>query len=404
MEMKSKIKKIDINSSPVYIIAGGVFIAILVLVLLFTLGTQNKQVLLKNQTVENTEHITGYVVKTESVVDKDLNKILIPVVSDGARIAKESIIATYKGEEYANYEQTLNTMDKEILELMQHLPTVYSSEVDAIDMEIYNLVKACTNETSYASMQEYKQKINNNIKKRAGIIGDLSPKGAEIKKIIDERNNYELSAKKSTDNILAPIPGVVSYTTDGLEGLLKVSDIDNLTYTSIKETVKNNKTENSSEIKVVNNYEAYIVTKVKLEDKQYIKEGTNYTIRLVEDNGYTLKGYLKKVNETEDGIELFFLITNGVEELADLRDVEIEIVWWSRTGLTVSTDILKKYDNKEVYYINAIKYSEIVDIPVKIVKKTDKFAVITNYSNEELEELGIDTDYKIKLYDRIIIK
>jgi Ribonuclease G/E len=143
---------------------------------------------------------------------------------------------------------------------------------------------------------------------------------------------------------------------------------------------------------------------LNIEDKQYIKEGTNYTIRLVEDNGYTLKGYLKKVNETEDGIELFFLITNGVEELADLRDVEIEIVWWSRTGLTVSTDILKKYDNKEVYYINAIKYSEIVEIPVKIVKKTDKFAVITNYSNEELEELGIDTDYKIKLYDRIIIK
>ena len=79
-----------------------------------------------------------------------------------------------------------------------------------------------------------------------------------------------------------------------------------------------------------NNYEAYIVTKVKLEDKQYIKEGTNYTIRLVEDNGYTLKGYLKKVNETEDGIELFFLITNGVEELADLRDVEIwcQMCWY----------------------------------------------------------------------------
>ena len=51
-------------------------------------------------------------------------------------------------------------------------------------------------------MQEYKQRINSYINKRAGIIGELSPDGAEIKKLIEDRNKYEAKAKKSNDNIL----------------------------------------------------------------------------------------------------------------------------------------------------------------------------------------------------------
>ena len=46
-------------------------------------------------------------------------------------------------------------MDREILERMKDLPTVYSSEVDAIENTIYNLVKQSVGETSYNKMQEF---------------------------------------------------------------------------------------------------------------------------------------------------------------------------------------------------------------------------------------------------------
>ena len=54
-----------------------------------------------------------------------------------------------------------------------------------LDGRIYALIKESVNETSYSKMQEYKQRINSYINKRAGIIGELSPDGAEIKELIE---------------------------------------------------------------------------------------------------------------------------------------------------------------------------------------------------------------------------
>ena len=117
-----------------------------------------------------------------------------------------------------------------------------------------------------------------------------------------------------------------------------------------------------------------------------------------------IKGKLTKYIEKEDGIELYFKITNNIEYLVDLRQIDVEIIWWSTGGLVVENEALTKIKDNDVKYINAIKYSEIVSIPVKVVKQNDKYSVITNYTNEELNELNIKNSYKIKLHDRIIVK
>lgn len=404
MKKQSVVKKVQIKTSPVHYVTGVVFIALIILVTYLTLKPKEEQILLENDTIEKTRLITSYVVKQESIIEKDLTKVLVPVIAEGTKTQKGGIIATYKGQEYKNYEETLSEMDKEILEVMNDLPVIYSSEVDAIDNTIYELVKQSQGETSYAKMQEYKQRINTYINKRANIIGELSPDGAKIKELIRKRNEYEENAKKSNDNILAPMTGLVSYKTDGLENKLSLKEIDDLTYSGIKDIVENSNLIDNTNIKVVNNYEAYIVTKVPLEDKEYIKENNNYTLRLIERNNYEIKAKLAKVIQVEDGFELYFKVTNGIEELMDLREIEIEIIWWKTTGLVINNSALKKYDNKEAYYVYTIKYPNEVKIPVKIKRQNDKYSVIVNYEKQELEELGLESIYRIKLHDRIIIK
>ena len=295
-------------------------------------------------------------------------------------------------------------MDKEILERMQDLPTVYSSEVNAIETNIYSLVKASVEETSYNKMQEYKQKINSYINKRANIIGELSPDGAEIKKLIEERNEYEAEAKKSNDNILAPIPGIVCYTADGLEDKLTFTDVESLDYTTIKKTIDEQKHIDNTKIKVVNNYEAYIVMKVSLDNEQYIAEGYNYRLRLIEQDNYEFLARLDKINKTNDGVEVYFKVTNGIENIVDLREVEIEVVWDYSTGLIVPSASLNKYDNTDTYYITAIKYSEYSNIPIDVQIENENYVVVKNYTQEELQKLGIECEYELKLYDRIIIE
>ena len=404
MKKVSNIKKMDVKLNPAGYAAGVVFIAVIVLTIFFTLKPKDERMLLETGTIEKSGLYTAYIVKNEAVIKQDVSKVMLPVTAEGSKVPKGGIVATYRGEEYSNYEETLARMDKEILELMQDLPPIYSSEIDTIDKTIYSLIKESVNETSYSKMQEYKQRINSYINKRAGIIGELSPDGAEIKELIEKRNNYEAQAKKSNDNILSPITGLVSYKTDGLEDKLTLDRIDNLSYSVIETYVDEDIKSNTTEIKVVNNYEAYIVTKVGIELKEYIKKGYDYDLRLVENNNEIIEAELSKVSERDDGYELYFKVTNGIENIIDLRKIEIEIVWWKKSGLVVRNELLNKYNNKDVNYIYAVKYSEVVEIPVNVIRQNDKYSIIDNYTNEELENLGIETKYKIKLHDRIILK
>lgn len=357
--------------------------------------------LVEKGNIEHTEITTAFVIKEEAVVEKDQTKVLMPVVAQCAKIAKGSIIATYKSDEYINYEETLAQMDQEILNLMQDLPAVYSSEVDAIDTAIYNLVKQSMGENSYNKMQEYKQKINSNINKRANIIGELSPSGAEIKELIAKRNKYEASAKETNDNILAPITGLVVYNTDGLEDTLTIKDVTKLTYDNVKEKVNSNQQINNTKIKVVNNYEAYIIIKADKANKDYIEEGYQYRVRFIEQDRLELLATVEKVIENEENLEVILKFTNGIENIATLRKAEVEVIWDHSEGLMIPTEAIFEKDGTQ--FVSVILYSNREDIPVKVRIKNKSYAIVKNYTDEELAEKGLESAYKVTLYDRVVI-
>lgn len=391
---------VENNINKYYVIIGSILILIAAVIIMLSISKNTNQYLVQMGTVEYTEITTGYILKKEKTIEKDQSKVLVPIIAEGSRVSKNDIIATYKGNEYKNYEETLATMDKEILERMKDLPVVYSSEVDTIEDTIYYLIKQSIGETSYNKMQEYKQKINSNINKRANIIGELSPDGAEIKRLIEQRNQYEADAKKSNDNILATMPGIVSYTVDGLEEVL---NFENLEYNKIVSEINSKHNVDNTKIKIVGNYEAYIVFKASLDNIQYIKKGNKYRLRLIEENNYELLATLEKTNKVDDGIEVYFRVTNGIENLIDLREIELEVVWDYEHGLVVPVNALQEYENIQASYITAIKKSEYKNIPVIIQVKNKSFAVVKNYEEEQLEELGITSEYELELYDRMIV-
>lgn len=394
----------ETNINKYYVVIGSICILAVIILLILSISENIKQYLVQTGTLEHTEITTGYIVKDEQIIIKDQSKVLIPVIAEGSRVSKKDIIATYKGDEYKNYEQNLADMDKEILERMKDLPTVYSSEVDAIENTIYNLVKDSVGETTYNKMQEYKRKINSNINKRANIIGEISPDGAEIKKLIKKRNEYEVEGRKSNDNILASMPGIVCYTADGLEETLNSKNIQNLNYTQIKNAINDSRNIDNTKIKIVNNYEAYIVIKANLDNAQYIAEGYNYRLRLIEESGYEFLAKLEKANQVEDGIEVYFKLTNGIEHIVNLREVEFEVVWDYSNGLVIPAKAINSYDNIDAQYVKVIRGTDYQTIPVIVNVKNENYIVVKNYTNEELEQIGLTSKYKLELYDRIIVE
>ena len=120
-EEKGKILKLKGNTNYAYLLAGGTVLVLLCVIILLNINKVEKQYIIQNEDIENTEIATAYVIKDEVVVEKDTNKVLLPVAGESERVAKHSIIATYKGTDYDAYQKTLEDLDKQIHEHMQDL-------------------------------------------------------------------------------------------------------------------------------------------------------------------------------------------------------------------------------------------------------------------------------------------
>lgn len=405
--MKIKLKKFDLdldgsnNKLFVYIIAVIMFIA---LTIVLTNIFKNSQVtyLVEKGTLEFSSLAESYVIKNETIIERDASKTLVPVIAEGKKTAKGGIIATYKNAEYDKKAERLEEMDEEILSLMQSLPVTYSSEIESVENQIRTALKNAIGTTSYVEMQNHINDINDLINRRAVVVSELSPSGQEIAKLINARNEYEENMKNSSDNVVATAQGIVSYTTDGLEKELVANNITNLSFDRIKELVNKKTTE--SNIKVIDNFYCCIYSRTEIVSEEYLKVGSKYKLRVVGDSTNTLNAtlvsyYIDKENNT---LDVVFEIENGIEQIALLRSVELEIVWWTNTGLYVPTAAIHEYNN--VSYVTILRYGEKIDVPVNVMRSNGGNSIIGNLSDEELEEKNITTEYQLKIYDTIVIK
>jgi hypothetical protein len=155
--------------------------------------------------------------------------------------------------------------------------------------------------------------------------------------------------------------------------------------------------------KIIDNFNCYIATILNSEAAGNAAVGDKVTITLSSGNEITTD--VKYVAGQDDGKVLIVLdLKTLTEELIQYRKISFNITWWSFSGLKVpNTSILE--DENGLKYVIRKKSGEDQKVIVKLLKKNDKYSVISTYSNEELEALGIDAkDYKkISQYDNILM-
>lgn len=358
--------------------------------------------LLQMQNIEHTSLANGYVIKKETIIQRDSNKSLVPVIAEGRRVSKGGTIATYKNEEYDAKLKELESLDKEILELMQNLPAVYSGEIESIENQIRSELKAALGTTSYVEMQNYINKINSMVNKRASVVGQMSPSGETIKKLISKRNEFEDNMKKSSDNVITTTSGIVMYNTDGLEETLSADNISTIDYEFAKEAVFNKVP--GSNIKIIDNFHCYIVARTDIVSEDYLTTGREYKLRIVGDTQNELEATLISYTIDKDAgiLDITLQIENGIELIAETREIEFEIVWLDKNGWLAKNESI--YYKEEIPFVQVIRYGKIIEIPVKIEYSNDASTIVNNLSDDAKEQLGIKETENLKLYDNVILR
>lgn len=360
-----------------------------------------------NGYVEKISESVGIVLKKETVLDMDNQSSAIPIIEQDKRVGKDEIIAIYKNDRYDEYLKQIESIDSDIQTLVKDLPVTYSVEIANIDSQISELAKEAIGTNSYLKMQEYKTKIDELSYKKIVILGQLSPAGSKIREVIEKREEIEKNSKESSNNIKAPISGVVSYKIDELEN---VANVDNILKYNTEQFDKifeqySASSKNQFGIKIVDNFNAYFVVRIPAnENSEYIEVGKKYTIKTIDREPLEFTGTILRTIKNEENNYIIFTITNGIENIIDKRSLTLNIIWNREEGMAVPNEAIKRSEDNKYDYVTLVTGGRYVQIPIKIVSASDSVCIVDNLTSEEKKAIGIETNYVLSLYDVLLIE
>ena len=400
-----------------------IIVAYALIQLVLFLRQPTNSTLVRNGTLVESEEVIGYIIREEEIVDtSSFNGIPNIIINDEKRVAKGGTIISYVSNEQEKLMNKISELDDKIQKAMDSQPSIYSADVKNLDLSIQEkLYQLTLKKADVYEVYEYKNEINKDIEKKAKIVGELSPAGSKIKELISERMKYEIELNDSNQELKANKSGLVSYRVDNYENILTPNSFSALSIEEL-EKIKINVGQaipiNTEKLKIVNNFECFIA--VPMESEKSKDLSLNSTVKLKFDNKGNdyVKSTVEYISAEEDGRRLvIFKISTNTEELTKYRKINLELIWWSDTGL--------KIPNEAIKYVTVTENGtgcEIVTMPtvtilestyqedawIKVIRSTDKFSIIENYTDEELIELGIPEELiknrkEIQMYDEIIV-
>lgn len=356
------------------------------------------------------ESATGYIIREEQVLKgSNYKNGLTAIVSEGERAAKGQTIFRYS----SGQEDEINSKIEEInLKLQDALakqakqPIALPTDIKNLDKQIDEKTQNLRNLTDIHTINEYKKEIEELASKKAKIAGTLSQSGAYIQELTKQKEQYEAQLISDSEYITAPVSGVVSYRVDGLEDVLSTNDLSNLTEEKLENLgLKTGKIISTSQEagKIINNFDCSLATVLNSEAAKNIEVGNKVTITL--SSGNEINAEVKYVSKQEnDKVLIVFDLKTLTNELTEYRKISFNITWWSYSGLKVPNSSILE-DEQGIKYVIRKKAGVEQKVIVKILKKNDKYSVVSAYDNSELEALGIDvkTYSKINQYDNILL-
>lgn len=361
--------------------------------------------------IQEEETAEGYIIRDETVLKGENYKNGIKQIkTEGEKVAKGESIFRYYSNDEKELVKKIQDLDVKIDEAMSKKKP-FSSDTKVLEEQIDMKLDQLYGENDLKLIQNNKEEIINNMNKSAKIAGEYSPSGSYLKKLIDERQKYENKLNSGAESLTATRSGIVSYRVDGYEDILTSKDFSKYDKKFLEDlklkTGQIVPTSNESG-KIINNYECYIVAVLNSQYAKDAKVGDDVTLRLA--NGKEVDATIEYKTTQDKEYTITFKVTKEVEELLNYRKISFSIIWWSETGMKVpnSTIVKEKRDGKELSYVTRTRIGYEDKILVKVLKSNEKYSIVTNYTSEELLEMGYSSREiwsipSITIYDEILI-
>jgi len=407
-------KKVDKNKQKktkiiIYLVAFLIVIYIIYTIIMLLKQPTNK-VTVESGTLYLEEADVGYIIRNEQVVKGNNYKNgMEKIKNEGEKTAKGDSIYRYYSKNEEKLKEQISELDGKIQEtLKKQQDLAYPSDAKIIENQIDEIVALLNQATDMAKITEYKKKIDELTTKKAKISGEASPSGSYLKQLYNQRTTLEKELNSGAEYIKAPISGIVSYKVDGLEETLTPNNFSAIN----KEFLENLNLKTGQLVatsdecgKIIDATNCYIATITNTEEAKKAKVGDNVNVRL--SNNKTIDAKINYVLPENDEDTLIILeIDKQISELANYRKISFDLIWWSSTGLKVPNEAIVQENNLNYVVRNRAGYFD--KILVNVERTNGKYSIVTNYTTDELKNLGYSsTDIqkmnKITIYDELLL-
>ncbi len=409
MKKQTKNKKINKKKLMAVYIAAVLLLIYLIYIIYLLIKQPTNIFTVEEGKLYKEETNVGYVIRNEKVVKGDNYKNgMEPIVAEGSRAAVNEKIFRYYSNNEENLKQKIAELDLKIQTAMAQDIGAGSADAKIMENQIDEKMQDINRITDVSKLNEYKKEIESLVAKKAKIAGESSPKGSYLRKLIDQRKQYESELNSGAEYVKAPMSGIVSYRVDGLEDVLTPNNFSSLS----KEYLENLNlstgkivASNDEAGKVIDNFECYIATYSSSEEAKNAKVGDKVKVRL--SNNAEINAEITNLIIEDDEVTIILKIQKQIEELINYRKITFDLIWWSASGIKVPNQAIVKQDNLDYVVRNRAGY--LSKVLVKVKKQGDKYSIVDAYSTEELEKMGMSkteasSSRNLSIYDEILIK
>ena len=372
------------------------------------------KVTVENGTLYLEETDIGYIIRDEQVVKGDNYKNgMERIKNEGEKTAKGDSIYRYYSKNEDKLKEQIAEFDNKVQEALKGqegtlTSDIKLSEIKLLENQLDEKIALLNKTSDISKITEYKKEINDLVSKKAKLTGESSAAGSYLKQLYNQRAKLEEQLNSGAEYIKAPESGIVSYKVDGLEETLTPNNFSTIN----KEFLENLKLKTGQLIvtndecgKIIDSSKCYIATISNSEQAKQAQIGDSVKVRL--SNSKVIKATITYTSqESEEETLIILEINKQISELANYRKISFDLIWWNETGLKVPNQAIVEENGFNYVVRNRAGYLD--KILVNVTRKNDKYSIVTNYSTDELKNLGFSsTDIQkmksISIYDELIL-
>lgn len=348
-------------------------------------------------TIEDGIEVSGYIVRTETVLSGD--ESYVTVADDGDKVSVGQTIAVkYGGESSLERAARIRELQTQIEQIEQNLNGRKSQSELASD-SILSLSKG-VNSGNMTDIQTAVTGIETYI---MGLNGSTENPEDTLNTLVAELESLRSQSSSDTSYIDSDYSGIFTSVTDGYESVT-IDDLDNITPSALAALFQGKNPGPDSIGKVVTGIEWYFAAIMNTSDAERLSVGESCKIEFTNNFSETITMTVEYISSDENGnTAVIFSSNKYVSDIASLRELSGNIMFDSYTGIAVPKNAVH-YDEDDNAFVYVLVGLQARSADIEILDEFEDYYVVSSQDGSLLR-VGSEVITKGRdLYDGKVVQ